>query len=91
MVVLIMENTTEGFRGELTKWLLEAKAGVFVGNISAAVRERLWQKVLASDKTDAALLIYSADTEQGFRIEMCRTPRRSVIDIEGLFFIKTLL
>ena len=84
-----MENTSEGFRGELTQWLLEAKAGVFIGNISAAVRERLWHKVLIDDRTGSALMIYSSDTEQGFRMEMYGTPRRSVIDMEGLLLIKT--
>ena len=29
-----------------------------------------------------ALLLYSSDPEQGFRIEMCGDPKRSVIDIE---------
>lgn len=90
MIVLIMENMSEGFRGEITKWLLEAKAGVFVGNTSAAVRDQLWQKVLKHEQEGSALLIYSSDTEQGFRIEMCGNPKRSVIDLEGIFLIKTI-
>jgi len=89
MVVLVMENMSEGFRGELSKWLIEAKAGVFVGNISTAVRERLWQKVFKHGQEGSAVLIYSADTEQGFCMEMCGIPHRSVIDFEGIFLIKT--
>lgn len=90
MVVLVMENMPDGFRGELTKWLLEAKAGVFVGNISAAVRERIWDKVRQQTGIGAALIIYSADTEQGFCIEMHKNPRRSVVDLEGILLIKTV-
>ena len=45
MTVLILENVAQGFRGEVTQWLLEVKAGVYVGKISAAVRMRLWEKV----------------------------------------------
>jgi len=89
MVVLIVENVTIGFRGELTKWLLETKPGVFVGNINAAVRDRLWDKVTKNWES-AGLMIYSADTEQGFNIKMCGNPRRSVIDIEGVLLIKTV-
>ena len=33
MIVLILERVPVGLRGELTRWLLEAKAGVFVGKV----------------------------------------------------------
>ena len=89
MVVIVLENAPEKLRGELTRWLLETKPGVFAGQISAAVRERLWQKVCTDDRRSGGLLLYSADTEQGFRIEMCGDPKRSVIDIDGVQLIKT--
>lgn len=88
MTVLILENVSPGFRGEVTQWLLEIKAGVYVGNISAAVRQRLWEKVNDSVGDGAALLLYSAQNEQGFNLEVCRTPERSVIDMEGIYLIK---
>ena len=69
MVVLVMENMSPGFRGEITQWLLETKAGVFVGNISAAVRQRIWDKVMQNEAQASALLLYAADTDQGFQIE----------------------
>ena len=87
MTVLILENAETGFRGEVTQWLLEVKAGVYVGNISAAVRERLWKKVKKSMQNGAALMIHSAQTEQGFAIEMFNMPERKVVDLEGLYFI----
>lgn len=90
MVVIVMENASEGIRGELTRWFLEVKAGTFVGNISAAVRQRLWSKVCDCPDAGAALMIFSAQTEQGFAIEMCHEPRRSVVDMEGLTLIKTM-
>lgn len=91
MTVLILENVPIGFRGEVTQWLLEVKPGVFVGRISALVRDRLWQKVKLSISDGAALLIYTAQTEQGFKIDMCNTPERSVVDIEGLTLISRKL
>ncbi len=87
MTVIVMENVAEGFRGEVTQWLLEVKAGVFVGSISAAVRERLWDKVKSRVDDGAAMMIYSAQTEQGFRIEVCRMPDRYVVDMEGITLI----
>lgn len=84
-----MERAPEKIRGELTRWMLEVKAGVFVGNISAAVRELLWEKINSEIETGAAMIIHSAKNEQGFVIKMCHSPKRSVVDMDGLFLIKT--
>lgn len=87
MTVLILERAAPGFRGEVTQWLLEVKAGVYVGTISAAVRQRLWKKVRENMNSGAALLIYSAATEQGFQMEMYNLPERKVVDFEGISLI----
>lgn len=69
MVVIIMDQASASLRGELTKWLLETKPGVFVGNVNAMVRDKLWEKVYEGDPR-GALLLYSANNEQGFAMEM---------------------
>ena len=86
--MIVIDNATEKMRGDLTKWLLEVKPGVFIGNVSAAVRERIWDKIQYNYEHMGALLIYSFANEQGFRIEMCGDPRRSVIDIDGIQLIR---
>lgn len=91
MTVLILENVSSGFRGEVTQWLLEVKAGVYVGKISAAVRERLWKKVQDHVDEGAAMIAYSAQNEQGFQIEVCRIPERCVVDMEGISLIKRIM
>ena len=91
MTVLIVENVPVGFRGELTQWLLEVKAGVFVGNITAAVRAVLWKKVQENIAEGAAMIIYSAQTEQGFAMDVCNMPRRSVVDMEGIYLIRQIV
>ena len=88
MVVIVTENAPEKLRGELTRWLLETKPGVFVGKLSAAVRDRLWKKICENSDRPGALLIYSSDTEQGFCIKMCGDTKRSVVDIDGVQLIK---
>ena len=44
MIVMILEKVPVRLRGELTRWLIEPRQGVFVGHINAMVRERLWEK-----------------------------------------------
>jgi CRISPR-associated protein Cas2 len=57
-------------RGDLTLWLLEISAGVFVGQVSARVRDALWSRVQKTCKNGRATLVYSAAGEQrlGFRV-----------------------
>lgn len=85
MLVLITERVSPSLRGELTRWLLEPHPCVFVGTVSAMVRDRLWQKVESSLKSvGAATLIVGADNEQGFTIRNIGETARTMIDFEGL-------
>lgn len=88
MVVLILERVPTSLRGELTRWFLEPKAGVFVGRVSAMVRDKLWEKACKQAKDGGCLMMYSSDTEQGFRIRTWGKMARSVEDFEGLFLIR---
>ena len=41
IAVVVTENVPHKLNGRLSLWLLEVRAGVFVGNISALVREMI--------------------------------------------------
>ena len=88
MVVLVIDNGSEKLRGELTRWLMEIKPGVLVGNISAMVREKLWDKVNQDSERRGAVLLYSMNTEQGFAMKMCGEPKRQIIDFDGIQLIE---
>ncbi|NYH79038.1 CRISPR-associated protein Cas2 [Actinopolyspora biskrensis] len=51
-------------RGHLTRWLLEISPGVFVGHVSARVREELWERILEFAADGRALMVYSTQGEQ---------------------------
>ena len=88
MVVLILERVPQGLRGELTRWLLEPKAGVFVGRVSAIVRDKLWEMACAQAKDGGCILVYSSNNEQGFQIRTWGKSARSIEDFEGLFLVR---
>jgi len=88
MVVMILENVPTGLRGELTRWMLEPRAGTFVGTLSARVRDLLWHKVCSGSETGGCTLIYSSNTEQGFRIRVWGHTRRTIADFDGLALVK---
>lgn len=89
MVVLVLERVPVGLRGELTRWMIELRSGVFVGNISAMVRDHLWEKVSLNTRGGAGILAYSADNEQGYKVEYWGEPTREIVDFEGLSLVRT--
>ena len=90
MVVLILERVTPSLRGELTRWLIQPKTGVFVGQLSARVRDLLWQRVQkALAKGGAAVMAYSSNTEQGFTLQTLGRTSKLVEDFDGIFLAST--
>ena len=63
MVVLVLSAAPASLRGSMTRWLLEVSPGVFVGHLSARVREQLWELVRAYIGEGRALLIWSVRSE----------------------------
>jgi len=88
LVVMVLENAPTSVRGELTRWMLELRAGVFVGDISAAVRDALWQMVCGKLRGGAGMIIYNAANEQGFNILFCGNTSRTLEDFDGLLLIR---
>jgi CRISPR-associated protein Cas2 len=88
MVLLILENVTPSVRGELTRWMIEIQAGVFIGNITTLVRETLWKIVLEKMKGGAGILVHSAANEQGFLFRYCGESSRRIEDFDGLLLAR---
>lgn len=87
MIVIIVERVPVSLRGELTRWLLEPKAGVFIGSVSAMVREKLWQRVCKKVKGGACMIIWSTNNEQGFKMDFWGATSHAVTDWDGLQLI----
>lgn len=64
MIVLTMTDCPIGLRGDLTKWLLEISPGVFVGQVSARVRDHLWDRIKDSIKDGRVTMVFSINNEQ---------------------------
>ena len=61
---------------------------MFVGRVSALVRDRLWELACKRMRDGAGMLIYTSDSEQGYDIRFWGATSRLVVDIEGLALIK---
>ncbi len=88
MVIMILENTTASLRGELTRWLIEPRTGVFVGHLSARVRDALWNKCQGNSRVGGVIQIWSGNTEQKFQIRSDGDTSRILVDEEGIQLVK---
>ncbi|HEX6937939.1 MAG TPA: type I-E CRISPR-associated endoribonuclease Cas2e [Longimicrobiales bacterium] len=89
MVVIVLERVPASVRGELSRWMLEVRTGVFVGRVSALVRDKLWEFIEARVAEEGAcFLIHRAEGEQGFNIRVAGDPSRSVEDFDGIGLIR---
>ena len=87
MVVMILERVPPGLRGEISRWMIEPRAGVFVGKLSAMVRDRLWEKAEASARGGGGVMLHGSNTEQGFSVRMFGDRSRNVVNMEGLWLV----
>ena len=90
MTVMILERVAASQRGELSKWLLEVKTGVFVGRLSGLVRDRLWEHALrrAEDRDATIMQVWSSNTEQGFDLRVHNPKDRIPENHEGLWLVR---
>jgi len=64
MIVITMTDCPVGLRGDLTKWLLEISTGVFVGQVSARVRDQLWERIKETIKNGRVIMVFNTNNEQ---------------------------
>lgn len=89
MTVLLVERLPGKIRGEITRWMLNVSEGVYVGRLSPTMRDGLWERVLRGARPrSAAVLVYTANTDQGFAVRIHGTPRYKVVDFEGLALVE---
>jgi CRISPR-associated protein Cas2 len=87
VTVLIVEAVPQGLRGQLTRWFVELRAGIYLGTLDARVRELVWKRVRTQVRKGNAILAFPAANEQGFRV-VCHGPStRTLIDIDGLSLV----
>lgn len=87
MMVIVLENAPARLRGVLSLWLLEIRAGVYVGRATKRLRERIWarvQRTIDADQQGNAVLAWSAPVESGFRFDTHGKNRRLPVDFDGL-------
>jgi len=71
-------------RGRLAVWLLEIRAGVYVGKTSRRVREMIWNQIERGIENGNAVMAWSTNTESGYDFMTLGKNRRIPKEMDGI-------
>lgn len=89
MLMVVTENVPPRLRGRLAIWLLEIRAGVYVGDTSKRIREMIWQQVIQLSDGGNVVMARATNSESGFEFQTGRN-RRIPVDLDGLRLVSFL-
>jgi CRISPR-associated protein Cas2 len=84
MLVIVVENAPPRLRGRLALWLLEIRAGVYVGKVSRRIREMIWEQVETGINEGNAVMVWTTNTESGFDFLTLGANRRIPVEMDGI-------
>lgn len=83
MIVITLTKVPNSLRGDLTKWYQEIQTGVYVGNVTAKIRDELWNRIMRDIGNGQATMVYNINNELGYTFKTTR-PDREVVDYDGI-------
>lgn len=90
MTVIVLEAAPDALRGRLAVWMLEIRAGVYVGTLSKRVREMIWRTIKAGLGNGNAVMAWKTNTESGFDFMTLGKNRRIPAEYDGLKLVSFL-
>lgn len=84
MTVVVTEAIPQRLRGRLAIWLLQIRAGVYVGDVSRKIREMIWQQCECFTDEGNVVMAWATNTESGFDFQTLGENRRTPVDLDGL-------
>lgn len=90
MLVIVVENAPPRLRGRLAIWLLEVRAGVYVGSLSRRVRDMIWHQVVEGIEEGNAVMVWNTNTESGFDFVTFGKNRRMPVEMDGIKLVSFL-
>jgi CRISPR-associated protein Cas2 len=90
MLVIVVENAPPRLRGRLGLWLVEVRAGVYVGKVSRRVREMIWDNIEKGIDDGNAVMAWVTNTESGFDFLTLGANRRIPAEMDGIKLVSFL-
>lgn len=90
MTVVVTEAVPDRLRGRLAVWLLQVRAGVYVGDVSKRIREMIWQQCETFCDNGNIVMAWATNTESGFDFQTLGANRRNPVELDGLRLVSFL-
>ena len=90
MLVIAVESVPDRLRGRLGVYLIEVRAGLYIGDTSTRVREMLWEQVRFYCEEGNAVMAWSTNTESGFDFITVGKNRRMPVEFDGMKLVSFL-
>ncbi len=90
MLTVVTENVPPRLRGRLAIWLLEVRAGVYIGDVSKRVREMIWEQISVLAEEGNVVMAWATNTESGFDFQTYGENRRIPVEYDGLRLVSFL-
>lgn len=89
-LVVVTENVPPRLRGRLAIWLIEIRAGVYVGDVSKRTREMIWNQLEKGVEDGNAIIAWATSTEARFDFQTLGANRREPVEWDGLRLVSFL-
>lgn len=86
-LVVVLENVPPRLRGRMAIWLLEVRAGVYVGNVSKRTREMVWEQLTKGYEQGNVVMAWSSSHESGYEFQTLGENRRQPVEFDGLCLV----
>lgn len=90
MLVIVAENAPPRLRGRLGLWLVEVRAGVYVGDVSRRVREMIWENLEKGIEDGNVVMAWTSNNESGFDFMTLGANRRIPVEMDGIKLVSFL-
>jgi CRISPR-associated protein Cas2 len=86
--MVVTEAVPPRMRGRLAVWLLEVRAGVYVGDVSRRIREMIWFQVNELAENGNVVMAWGTNTESGFDFITYGENRRMPVEMDGFRLVR---
>ena len=90
MLIVVTENVPPRLRGRLAVWLLEIRAGVYIGDVGRRIRGMIWEQVTGLADDGNVVMAWATNTESGYEFQTFGENRRVPVDYDGLRLVSFL-
>jgi CRISPR-associated protein Cas2 len=90
MLVIVTETVPDRLRGYLSRWLLQVRPGVFLGDYSQKVRRMLTKAIQENIDRGNVVVAWTTNNESGFDFETLGENRRLPTELDGMKLVSFL-